>query len=251
MIREQLVERKIGADQLIRWRGEDVSRLEGISDAVFGFSITLIVVSLDVPKTFDDLVVSLSNVGGFAFSFLTLIGIWFVHYRFFRRYGLEDGWTAILNTLLLFIVLLYIYPLKFLYTLAWHSVIGPMPTDPPMIRIEQVPQLFFVYGVGYVAIYAIFSLMHYNAYRQRIKLALTPIEVLNTIDFVVGNIVTGGVGLLSIAIAAFAGPDQVQWAGWIYATIPLARIVARLGMSRYHHRHSATPATESIHPTKD
>lgn len=35
-----------------RVRGKEVSRVEGLSDAVFGFAITLLVVSLEVPKTF-------------------------------------------------------------------------------------------------------------------------------------------------------------------------------------------------------
>ena len=34
-------------------RHRDVSRLEGFSDAVFGFALTLLVVSLEVPETMD------------------------------------------------------------------------------------------------------------------------------------------------------------------------------------------------------
>ena len=37
-----------GADQAFRWRGGEVSRLEGLSDAVFAFAVTLLVVSLEV-----------------------------------------------------------------------------------------------------------------------------------------------------------------------------------------------------------
>ena len=241
MIRKPLAERKLAADKIIRWRGEDVSRLEAISDAVFGFSITLIVVSLEVPKTFDDLLGSLSNVGAFAFSFLTLVGIWFMHYRFFRRYGLEDGWTAVLNTLLLFIVLLYVYPLKFLFTLAWRSIIGlpAVGTEPgDMLRIEQVPLLYLSYAIGFIAVYGIFSALHYNAYRQRTALALTRAEALNTISLLMANIGMGSVGLLSIAIALVAhNPDQLSWAGWAYATIPLMRLIAGRGTARYFRLH--------------
>ena len=35
--------------------GREVSRIEGFSDAVFGFALTLLVVSLEVPDNFDGL----------------------------------------------------------------------------------------------------------------------------------------------------------------------------------------------------
>ena len=40
-------------------RSREVSRVEGLSDAVFGFAITLLVVSLEVPKTFAELTESM------------------------------------------------------------------------------------------------------------------------------------------------------------------------------------------------
>ena len=38
-----------------RMRGREVTRLEGFSDAVCGFALTLLVFSFDVPRTFDNL----------------------------------------------------------------------------------------------------------------------------------------------------------------------------------------------------
>lgn len=39
-----------------------------------------------------------------AFCFAMSLGVWEKHYRFFRRFSLQDGWTVILNGLVLFVV---------------------------------------------------------------------------------------------------------------------------------------------------
>ena len=54
MLREQLLKKEIGSGAF-RWRSHEITRIEGLSDAVFGFAITLLVVSLEVPKTFNEL----------------------------------------------------------------------------------------------------------------------------------------------------------------------------------------------------
>jgi low temperature requirement protein LtrA len=101
-----------------RLRGREVTRLESFSDAVFGFALTLLVVSLDVPKSFDDLVGTMRGFPAFAICFLLLAMIWNSHYKFCRRYGLDDATARFLTCVMLFLVLFYVYPLKFLFNLS-------------------------------------------------------------------------------------------------------------------------------------
>src|SRR5205085_6710291 len=92
-----------------RLRGREITRLESFSDAVFGFALTLLVVSLDVPKTFPDLMATMRGFPAFALCFLFLGLVWNGHYRYCRRYGLDDGTARFLTCLLLFLVLFYVY----------------------------------------------------------------------------------------------------------------------------------------------
>src|SRR3712207_3736373 len=93
MIREKLIESGVGSGGKYRWRSREVSRLEGLADAVFGFAITLLVVSLEVPRTFDDLLATMATFPAFAISFALLLLVWYQHYVYFRRYDIEDGLT--------------------------------------------------------------------------------------------------------------------------------------------------------------
>src|SRR5713226_3322810 len=124
MIREKLIDKGIGDNKKFRWRSHEISRTEGLSDAVFGFAITLLVVSLEVPRTFGELAAAMRGFGAFAISFMLLFMVWFNQYRFFRRYGLQDNLTVCLNAVLLFVVLFYVYPLKFLFSYLVNVLTG-------------------------------------------------------------------------------------------------------------------------------
>jgi uncharacterized membrane protein len=100
---------------MVTLRTHKISRLEEFSDAVFGFALTLLVITAAVPRSYGELVTLLQGIPSFACCFALLVWIWYEHDKFFERYPVQDGRTTLLNSLLLFTVLLYIYPLKFMF----------------------------------------------------------------------------------------------------------------------------------------
>ena len=213
MIREKLIDKGIGDNKKFRWRSHEISRTEGLSDAVFGFAITLLVVSLEVPRTFSELMYAMRGFGAFAICFTLLFIVWFNQYKFFRRYGLEDGTTLLLNAILLFVVIFYVYPLKFLFTLIVNMFMGgggqhvlPSGVVERMIdNSDQLATLMIIFGAGYVAVFGVFVLLYWHAYRRRSLLALNELEVFDTRVDIQESALNVAIGTISISLAA---PDS-------------------------------------------
>ncbi len=210
-----------------RWRGKDVSRMEGFSDAVFGFALTLLVVSLEVPKNYNQLAASMRGFLAFGVCFCLLSFVWYEHYVFFRQYGLKDTLTLVLNLILLFCVMVYVYPLKFLFSFLVSLLLGVMPMDggKPVIRVDQFPSLLMFYGAGYVTVYTVFVLMYLNAYRQRNLLELTDLERFDTKAQIGSQLILITIGLTSIGLASLRTPRTVLAAGLIYFGIGFAMAI--------------------------
>ena len=189
-------------------------KLEALSDAVFGFSMTLLVVSLDVPKTVAELFEVMQGFIAFAITFAILLMIWFNHYKFFRRYGLEDSTTASLNSVLLFVVVFFVYPLKFVFTVLVNAFMG-RPVPP--ITLEEAITMMIIYGLGYVAIFLTFGLVYWHAYRKRKDLQLNEIEIFDTKGSLRENLIQTLVGVISIMIAWIGRQPAI--AGWMYAAL--------------------------------
>jgi uncharacterized membrane protein len=192
----------IGKRQKIEWRSLEPSRLETFSDAVFAFAVTLIIVSLEVPKTFDELFETMKGTVSFAACFAILFNIWNNQNIFFRRYGLNDAWTVTLNGLLLFVVLIYAYPLKFLFGFIFFdntfTVNGHMHQ---MINAAQTPTLLLIYGAGFTTIYLLFFLMYLNAKKHAHALKLKDIEIYETNTNIYINLLCVIIGIIAMLLA--------------------------------------------------
>jgi uncharacterized membrane protein len=200
-------------EAFFRWRGGEITRLEAFCDVVFGFALTLLVVSLEVPKTYAEMMAAMRGFLPFAVCFSQLVMIWLAHYRFSRRFGLEDPYTVFLNIVLLFLVLFYVYPLKFVFALVFSQLTG---TDFARgVGWHEAAVLMRVYAVGFTAVFSLFTLMYAHAYKLRNELDLNPVEVLITKSTLSENSIMVVVGVVSFALA-YKNP---AWAGWWYCVL--------------------------------
>jgi uncharacterized membrane protein len=181
------------------------TRLESLTDAVFGFSIALLIVSVEVPPDFRGLIDTMKGFAGFALSFAMLILVWVYHYRFFRHFKLEDNTTIVLNSLLLFVVLFYVYPLKYVFSVIAAMMGGTFP-----VSFDEVAVLMSIYSAGFAAVFAVFALMYLHASRSRTKLRLTAGEAISAAEQVGNCVIMSGAGLVA-ATLAIALPTP--WAG--------------------------------------
>ncbi len=223
MLREHLFHKRAPADPLFRWRGGEISRLEGFSDGVFAVTLTLLVVSGTAPTSFYELFQLVRDLPVFLVSFAVLLMAWHYHYQFFRRYGLEDFATMVLNAVFLFLILFFAYPLRFLASFLWALVIGD-PTGPLFevpegldgsfdLAFQRVWMMHF-YGVGLVGVFGVLGLMVVRAYAKREELELDELERHLTITAMVHHFMTAGVALISMGIIAGGAPPG--WGGIIY-----------------------------------
>ncbi len=214
-----------------------------------GFALTLLVISLEVPKDPAAMLASMRGALPFVVCFAIFIQVWFRHWMFFRRYALLTPTVLALNTLLLLVILLYVYPLRFVFWL-WLGDSGDSAHSRAarVITLEQIRQVFWLFGVGYAALSLIFALLHAHALAQRRALALSPPEICDTRNRMLGDLATLGVALSSISIAVFAPAEYVQYAGWCYALIGLVEFVQGMATGNVWRReqarlvHAAAPA---------
>ncbi|MEQ8908088.1 MAG: TMEM175 family protein [Vicingaceae bacterium] len=220
-----------------RYRGMEASRIENLTDAVFAFAITLLVIASEVPSSYVELQASMYDFIGFIFCALLIFGIWNNHYNFFRHYGMQDKLTKSLNFIFIFVLLFYIYPLKYLFsylgTAILISLLQALNYTSPAMRLsiekvrmanmssEQWTDLMVRFGLGLFFLYLILFIMHRNALKKKTELKLNPLEVYETKNFMTSYIFLVCVTILSMTIVLLGGGAFAPHAGFVYCCIPV------------------------------
>lgn len=211
MIDKVLPLQALRGERHFRWRGGEISRLEGLTDSVFAVALTLLIVRTEVPDDIETLMQSFRDLPAFAACFALFSMLWYYHFQFHRRFGLENLYTIFLNLCLLFLILIYAFPTKFIFTVLNRKVYGD--------RVDFGPSgntLMLFYSGGVVGIFTLYTLMHVHAYRHRAVLELTTVEEHITRTTIREHLIHVGVGVVSLALA-LAGMGAL--AGLIYFVV--------------------------------
>jgi uncharacterized membrane protein len=183
-------------DAGFRIRGVQATRVDAFVDAAFAFAVTLLVVSIGrVPTTVAELQLALRGVPAFAASFFVIARFWQAHRNWSRRYGIDDTRSVRLSLALVFLVLVYVYPLR---------------------MIAELRTLYSVFGIGYALTAAIFWLLHREALERANVLALSQGERIRTKTLCRRWLGVIAVALTSTALA-LALPMDEHSGGWVFS----------------------------------
>lgn len=127
-------------------------RLEAFSDGVFAFAATLIVVSFEVPNEFKALKDLMFDFISFGLSFLALVLIWKVHYDYYRKIKIIDNVIIAVNMLLLFVILFYVYPMKFLA--------NTFVNRSQLTSLNDLATVFSIYSFGFAFMFLLVSILY-------------------------------------------------------------------------------------------
>lgn len=210
--------------------------MEAFADAAFAIVLALTFLQ-EVPRSYVDLKAAAWGLIPFAITFVVVVMIWTDHYRFFRRYGLRDPHTFYCNLLLLFLVMVFAFPLKFLFTALFVMWVGPIgDLTPEELFLGSGPNdayfIILFYSAGFGSIYATLWSMYRNALKCSDELGLDDVERHATVTSIYNCLVYVAFAALSIALIVIT--EIPPLAGLVYAGIGPAMFVLHFKRDRDH-----------------
>ncbi len=207
-----------------RLRGLEVTRLDTFIDAAFAFVLTLLVISFDqIPSNYAEMLVAVKRIPGFAASFAIVMMFWLPHRRWSRRYGLENDRTILYSLALIFVVLVYVYPLRTIFEGMFSSLSGGYLSSGFRVETSDEMRMVFVfYSVGFFALSLLFSQLYRATMRNATLLALNQFELRITRINMQVWLIAASFGLLSILLALVLPDAWVSAAGYLYFALFLA-----------------------------
>ncbi len=225
-------------------RGDKVTRLEAFVDAAFAFAVTLLVISGDrIPTSIEMLQQALKQIPAYAASFAIIMQFWMNHADWSRRFGLEDTISDRLSLVLVFVLLIFIYPLKMVFG-SFFALIsaGYLPSQFSINDWSEVPVLFQTFAVGFGSMALVMMLLFRRALKRGPGMGFSAAEVgyAEYKSRIWGMVVLFSVLSFLLAMAIPARPESGLWIGmpgFIFFGLNLIQIAMR---RRYAKRQNQT-----------
>jgi uncharacterized membrane protein len=200
-----------------RNRGSEVTRAEAFFDAAFAFAVTLMVISIDeIPDSAEKLINALKSVPAFAASFLLIVLFWNGHAEWSRRYGLNDRHSQRISLLLVFLMLIFIYPLRMVFgaLFAWISG-GWLPAQMALEVATDLRVTFIVFALAFGTLGAAMYALYRHAWSLRDRIGLDPSERIQTRFAMHRWALLPLIALMSLALSATLPYENVS--DWVLA----------------------------------
>jgi uncharacterized membrane protein len=219
-------------------RGAQPTRVDAFVDAAFAFAVTLLIVALGhVPASVGELLQALRGVPAFLASFFVMMRFWQTHRLWSRRYGIEDPYTVRLSLALVFLVLVYVYPLRMIAEFMFAEISRGVLAESRVLldNVADLRALYVVFGLGYAATATIFLLLHRHALACADALGLSAGERIRTTTLCARwrNVIAIALTSAVLALIVPMGQDAsipgevVPGAVYILVLVSLRMLIAR------------------------
>ncbi len=205
------------------FRTVETQRLDAFVDAAFAFAVSLLIIAGGEPlRSFDDLLRALARIPAFAAGFALLMLFWMAHRTWSSLSPARDGGATALSLIVVFSVLVFVFPLRLLVETATHFVSGGwLPGRGLVSSFAELRGTYVIYGAGFAGLSVLYALLFRQARR-----ALDPsdgVRRLAASQWARTWWLAAATGVLSGAVACTPVLASAPWLpGVTYQLIPLS-----------------------------
>lgn len=171
------------------------------------------------PESLDDLRAALPNLPASAAAFVLIVLFWSAHRAYGRLAPVRDGLSVLLSLAIVFTVLVYVLPLRFLMQSMFGWITGGwLPGRDVIGGFDDLATLYQIYGAGFALLTTLYAIL----FARCLKAASSPADRADARSWRDSWIICAATGVVSVLLALL----PLQPAPWLppttYCLIPLA-----------------------------
>ena len=110
---------------------------------------------------------------------------------------------------------------------------GYFPSEFIVHHLDEVPNLFVIYGIGFTLISSLFSLLFYQGWINSEALSLNKQEIVDTRIGITAWAICSITGLIASMFAAITPSYIGVFGGFIYSTLPITIYFSTKRINKY------------------